>query len=148
MSRLPSKDVNEHKVYLRALTLDHVRFAKQEKERREMKKISTANAEHYTWSEVCDGWHLVKQSSLSVIKEQMPPGAAEVRHLHRRAQQFFYVLSGVVVIELEGLSVDLAPGEGLEIAPGVAHQVKNRSDVDVEFLVVSQPHSHGDRETV
>ncbi len=109
-----------------------------------VKKISTENAEHYTWGEVCDGWHLVKQSSLSVIKEQMPPGPAEVRHLHRRARQFFYVLSGVFVIEVDGLPVDLGPGEGLEITPGVAHQVKNHSSVDIEFLVVSQPHSHGD----
>jgi len=113
-----------------------------------VKKISTLNAEHYTWGEVCDGWHLVKRSSLSVIKEQMPPGAAEVSHLHCRARQFFYILSGVVVIEIEGLSVDLGPGEGLEIARGVAHQVKNQSSVDVEFLVISQPHSHGDREIV
>jgi mannose-6-phosphate isomerase-like protein (cupin superfamily) len=113
-----------------------------------VKKISTVNAEHYTWGEVCDGWHLVKQSSLSVIKEQMPPGAAEVRHLHRRARQFFYVLSGVLVIDVDGLPIDLGPGDGLEIAPGVAHQVKNQSVADVEFLVVSHPHGHGDREIV
>ncbi len=112
-------------------------------------KISTVSADHYTWGEVCDGWHLVKQRSLSVIRERMPPGAAEVRHLHRRSRQFFYVLSGGVVIEIEsGAPVDLGPGEGLEIAPGVAHQAKNLSTADAEFLVVSQPPSHGDREIV
>jgi mannose-6-phosphate isomerase-like protein (cupin superfamily) len=39
-------------------------------------------------------------------------------------------------------------GEGLQIEPGVAHQIANRSEENVEFLVVSQPHSHGDRELV
>jgi hypothetical protein len=42
-----------------------------------VKKISTVNAEHYAWGEVCDGWHLVKQRSLSVIKEQK--GAGQTR---------------------------------------------------------------------
>ena len=110
-----------------------------------MIKISTANAEHYTWGGRCDGWHLVKQSSLSVIRERMPPGAAEVRHFHVRARQFFYLLSGTAVLEADGSAVELHAGEGLEIPPGVPHQMTNQSDADVEFLVISHPHSHGDR---
>jgi mannose-6-phosphate isomerase-like protein (cupin superfamily) len=113
-----------------------------------MKKISTANAEHYTWGGQCDGWHLVKQSALSVIRERMPPGASEVNHFHHEARQFFYVLSGTAVLDVDGTPVELGPGEGVEIAPGVAHQMRNASQGDVEFLVVSQPHSHGDREVV
>jgi len=29
-----------------------------------VKKISTANAEHYTWAEVCNGWHLVMETGV------------------------------------------------------------------------------------
>jgi mannose-6-phosphate isomerase-like protein (cupin superfamily) len=76
----------------------------------------------------------------------MPPGAFEVRHLHRRARQFFYVLEGELHIEVDGLRRRLCTGEGLEIAPGVAHQVRNEDGSAVRFLVVSQPPSHGDRE--
>lgn len=111
-----------------------------------MKAVSTANAEHYSWGSGCDGWHLVKQSTLSVIRERMPPGTAEVNHFHHRARQFFFVLSGVAVLDAAGVAVELRAGEGLEIAPGVPHQMSNRGAEDVEFLVVSQPHSHGDRE--
>jgi mannose-6-phosphate isomerase-like protein (cupin superfamily) len=78
----------------------------------------------------------------------MPPGAAEVRHLHNAARQFFFILSGAAVLEAGGREHDLAAGEGLQVEPGVAHQMFNRSEGDVEFLVVSQPHSHGDRELV
>ena len=53
--------------------------------------IGHRNAEHYTWGEDCDGWHLVREPALSVIEESMPPGAQEVRHYHEKAQQFFYV---------------------------------------------------------
>lgn len=37
-------------------------------------------------------------------------------------------------------------GEGLHVPPGAAHQMRNESGVEVGFLVVSSPKSHGDRE--
>lgn len=108
-------------------------------------KISIDDAEHYAWGNGCDGWHLVNHPSLSVIRERMPPGAAEVRHLHKSARQFFFVLAGTAVLELNGPSHELRPGEGLEVAPGVPHQIFNKSNEVLEFLLVSQPPSHGDR---
>ena len=76
----------------------------------------------------------------------MPPDTVEVRHRHARARQFFYVLAGRLHLEVEGTVHALDAGVGLEIAPGVAHQALNRGRVDVRFLVISQPPSHGDRE--
>ena len=107
--------------------------------------INKTNAEHYTWGAGCDGWHLVRSEALSVIQERMPPGTAEVRHSHARARQFFLVLGGTLTIEVDGVREGLAAGEGLEVAPGVVHRVANESDRDAEFVVVSQPPSHGDR---
>ena len=66
-----------------------------------MEIVSSENAEHYTWGGVCDGWHLLKSSNLSVIQERVPPGAAEVNHYHKKAHQFFYVLSGEATIEIK-----------------------------------------------
>jgi quercetin dioxygenase-like cupin family protein len=110
--------------------------------------ISLATATHYTWGECCDGWHLVRSESLSVIRERMPPGAREQRHRHGRAHQFFFVLHGQLVLEVEGLRHVLPEGFGLEIPPGLAHTAMNESAMDVAFLVISQPPSHGDREAV
>lgn len=107
--------------------------------------ISTKTAEHYTWGGCCDGWHLLRAPGLSVIQERMPAGAAEVRHMHERARQFFYVLAGRLTIELDGALQHLCAGEGLEVPPGAAHQALNDSGDDVHFLVVSHPPSHGDR---
>ncbi len=107
--------------------------------------ISIENAEHYTWGETCDGWHLVKTGELSVIQERMPPGTSETRHFHNRSRQFFYVLSGIAVIETGGKRETLNAREGIEILPGVAHQIFNEFDGYLEFLVISQPPSHGDR---
>lgn len=110
--------------------------------------ISINTAEHYKWGSGCDGWHLVKNSELSVIQERMPPGTAEVRHFHHRAQQFFYILSGEAVIEVESRSVVLGAGHGISIPAGTPHRIRNDSTEDVHFLVISQPPSHGDREVV
>lgn len=107
--------------------------------------IRKETAEHYIWGGQCDGWHLLKNPELSVIQERMPPGTAEVRHFHQRAQQFFYVLAGEAVMEVDGRSVVLTAGEGIWIPAGAAHQMKNDSGDDVHFLVISQPPSHGDR---
>src|SRR5258706_16108779 len=108
-------------------------------------KVSIESAEHYAWGNGCDGWHLVNHPSLSVIRERMSPGTAEVRHLHKSARQFFFVLAGTAVLELDGASHELRHGEGLEVPPGVPHQIFNKSEEPVELLLVSQPHSHGDR---
>ena len=107
--------------------------------------ISTANAEHYTWGEVCDGWHLVRAAGLSVIEERMPPGTNEQRHWHQRARQFFYVLEGELTMAFDDRTVTLPPRYGIEIAPEIPHQARNSSDAETLFLVISQPPSHGDR---
>jgi mannose-6-phosphate isomerase-like protein (cupin superfamily) len=113
-----------------------------------MDPVSTANAPHYTWGQQCDGWHLLQGFDLSVIEERMPPGTAEVRHRHVRARQFFYVLEGVAVLEVEGVAHRLGARQGLQVPPGAAHQMRNESDGELRFIVVSSPKSHGDRETV
>jgi mannose-6-phosphate isomerase-like protein (cupin superfamily) len=113
-----------------------------------MDPVSTANAPHYTWGQQCDGWHLLQGFDLSVIEERMPPGTAEVRHRHVRARQFFYVLEGEAVLEVEGVAHRLDAHQGLQVPPGAAHQMRNESDGELRLIVVSSPKSHGDRETV
>ena len=106
---------------------------------------SIESAEHYTWGDGCDGWHLLRSAGLAVIEERMPPGTAERRHRHERARQFFYVLEGELTMEVEGVEHCIGARKGLEIAPGDAHQALNRAAHDVRFVVISQPPSHGDR---
>jgi mannose-6-phosphate isomerase-like protein (cupin superfamily) len=80
-----------------------------------MAVISKGNAEHYHWGEVCEGWHLLAGDDLSVIEECIPLGTAEQRHLHVRARQFFYVLEGEAVLELDGTRHQLRRSEGLHV---------------------------------
>jgi len=51
------------------------------------------------------------------ISEIMPPDTSEIRHLHKSAEQFFYVLEGALAIELEGHNHQLKQHEGLIVLP-------------------------------
>jgi mannose-6-phosphate isomerase-like protein (cupin superfamily) len=108
-------------------------------------KINKSNAEHYKWGDHCDGWHLVMNQNLSVIHERMPVNTSEVKHYHQHARQFFYILTGTATFELNGEQIFLHPQEGIEVPPLVPHQIRNESDGDIEFLVISNPTSKGDR---
>jgi mannose-6-phosphate isomerase-like protein (cupin superfamily) len=110
--------------------------------------VGRETATHYTWGDKCDGWPLVQGGDLLVVEERMPPGTAEIRHYHVRARQFFYVLSGFLTMEVEGQACEILPSHGVEIAPGMPHQVRNDSQADVVFLVISSPTSRDDRHDV
>ena len=110
-----------------------------------MQVISTENAGHYIWGGNCDGWHLATSGTLSVIQERVPPGASETRHLHNRAEQFFYVLSGIATLEVDGAVHTLQKNQGFHVPACVAHTLSNRHESSLEFLVISTPPSHGDR---
>ncbi len=106
-----------------------------------MTPVSRATAPHYVWKDICDGWRLVDRDDLSVIHERMPPGTAEDRHLHDRARQVFFVLSGSLTID----GATVRPGEALEVPPGTPHLVVNTGPDPTEFLVISAPSTRGDR---
>jgi mannose-6-phosphate isomerase-like protein (cupin superfamily) len=107
--------------------------------------MGRANATHYRWGEVCDGWQLLARGDLSVIEERVPPGAGEVAHQHVRARQFFYVLSGTATLEFDSETVSFGAGQGVHVAPGTVHRLCNRSTTEVVFLVISAPTTRGDR---
>lgn len=110
-----------------------------------MKISSLENAEHYVWGNGCEGWHLVKSESLSVIQERVPSGCKEIRHLHKFSEQFFYVISGVASIEADKEIFHLEKNHGLHIPANTPHQLWNEQECDLIFIVTSTPPSHGDR---
>jgi mannose-6-phosphate isomerase-like protein (cupin superfamily) len=106
---------------------------------------STQNAEHYTWGTNCDGWHLFKSASLSVIQERMPPGTDEQLHFHHLAQQVFYILSGTATFDIVGEVFTVEANQSIHIPPETRHRISNNSSEDLHFLVISEPKAHGDR---
>lgn len=110
-----------------------------------MREKNTTNSEHYIWGENCDGWHLLKSNSLSIIQEKMLPKTEENLHFHSKAQQFFFILKGTATFEVNNETFLVKEKNGFHILPNEKHKIFNKTDEDLEFLVISEPKSHGDR---
>lgn len=101
---------------------------------------------HYSWGNGCDAWELLNNKNLTVKYENMPPGASEEKHFHRKAQQFFFIVKGTATFEIIG---ENAPAEiesnivnekeGMHIPAGTVHRIINKTGCEIEFLVISQP---------
>lgn len=107
--------------------------------------LSKQNTKHYFWGEKCSGWHFVQSQDLHIIEELMPPNTSETKHYHNIAQQFFYILKGVATFEIEAETYEIKEREGVHILPNIRHQIKNITNQNLEFLVISQPTTRGDR---
>ncbi len=100
---------------------------------------------HYQWGDGCDGWVLVDTEALSVKQERMPPNTAEAFHYHKQSQQFFYILKGTALFEVEEKSFTAEAGQGFHIKAGEKHRIINNTAEDLEFILSSQPSTNNDR---
>jgi mannose-6-phosphate isomerase-like protein (cupin superfamily) len=111
-----------------------------------MNVVSKNNSlKHYQWGNNCESWNLADESSFSVKLEYMPPHTAEQKHFHEKAQQFFYILKGEAVFEIQHERVTVKKEQGICIEPGRQHRIMNESNEDLEFLLSSQPSTANDR---
>lgn len=106
---------------------------------------SKQNTEHYNWGENCDSWVLVNSENLSIKQEIMPPNSKEELHSHKNAQQFFFILKGKATFVVDGEVFKVAENSGFYITPNKNHLIENKSDVNLEFLVISNPSTNNDR---
>ena len=59
----------------------------------------------------------------SVVRVAMVEGEYHW-HKHDEDDEFFFVVDGRLIIDLEGRSVELAPGQGLVVPRGVVHRTR------------------------
>lgn len=100
----------------------------------------------YTWGNNCRAWTFVENENLSIKQEEMPPETEEVLHYHNYSQQFFYILKGKAVFEIDDVILIVHKGEGINIEPKQKHRIMNKEEeTTLEFLVCSQPSTQKDR---
>jgi mannose-6-phosphate isomerase-like protein (cupin superfamily) len=111
-----------------------------------MNTVSKYNSlKHYQWGESCDGWNLVDEKTLSVKLERMPAHTSEQKHFHQHSQQFFYILKGEAVFEIQQGRISVKSEQGIHIEAGTMHRIINESNEDLEFILTSQPSTADDR---
>lgn len=110
---------------------------------------SSSPLSYYKWGNNCEAWNFVDNKDLSVKLEKMPSGTEEALHFHNQSQQFFYILKGRAVFEIDEVILIVHEGEGLHIEAGRQHRIMNKEEQNtLEFLVCSQPSTSNDRKNV
>ena len=86
---------------------------------------------------------LVNESSRSRyfdfrISSYQPKGYCEA-HVHKRAENIYYILKGEGVVELDGKRHLVGPGVVIFIPPMVKHAIINTGFEDLVFIVAASP---------
>lgn len=79
----------------------------------------------------------------SLAEATLPAGKSTDRHYHKASEEFYFILEGEAVMEIDGESSDVVPGDGILIPPGARHQITARRDT--RFLCCcAPPYDHAD----
>jgi quercetin dioxygenase-like cupin family protein len=78
--------------------------------------------------------------SVAVFEFDVPAGTSVAAgHSHDGYEETIYGLEGVLTWTIEGVPIDVGPGEALCIPRGAVHQFENTHDVDARALAVVTP---------
>ena len=85
----------------------------------------------------------VQQQSLAEATLQL--GQATERHFHKISEEIYFLLEGTGLMEIDGETSSVAPGEAILIPAGAWHQITATSDSPLRFLCCcAPPYSHDD----
>jgi quercetin dioxygenase-like cupin family protein len=82
--------------------------------------------------EDCDG-------RMAVFHLVAPPMSGPPLHVHSREDEFFYVLEGELVFEVDGVRHTVGAGGSVGLVRGVPHRYQNFTDRDARLLIVTTP---------
>ena len=72
------------------------------------------------------------------ISSYQPKGYCEV-HIHKTAENIYYILKGEGITEIDGQRHLVGPGTVVFIPPGVEHGITNTGFEDLIFIVAASP---------
>jgi len=79
----------------------------------------------------------------SLAEATIPAGAETERHYHRLSEEFYYILQGTGVMEIDGRKTEVHPGDAILIPAGAWHQIRGKTDL-VFLCCCAPPYSHED----
>jgi len=79
----------------------------------------------------------------SLAEATIPAGGETQRHYHRLSEEFYYLLAGRGLMEIDGEVSEVGPGDAVLIPAGAWHQI--RALESLRFLCCcAPPYSHED----
>jgi glyoxylate utilization-related uncharacterized protein len=100
--------------------------------------ISKENAQYYLWGKNYEGWHLFQKEKLSIVHERIPAKTSTNEQGDPNLERFLFVLFGKAIVEISGKEEILEMYEGLEIPATIPYCLVNKSEYDLEYLLISQ----------
>lgn len=79
------------------------------------------------------------QGSMAAFHLVAPPMSGPPLHVHSREDEFFYVLDGELVFEVDGVRHTVGAGGSVGLMRGVPHRYQNFTDRDATLLIVTTP---------
>jgi mannose-6-phosphate isomerase-like protein (cupin superfamily) len=79
----------------------------------------------------------------SLAEATLPAGGATERHYHGVSEELYLILEGSAVMEIDGETREVAPGDAILIPPGAWHQVTATSDLRL-LCCCAPPYRHED----
>jgi mannose-6-phosphate isomerase-like protein (cupin superfamily) len=79
----------------------------------------------------------------SLAEATMTPGQSTDRHYHKLCEEFYFLLEGTALMELDGETREVAPGDAILIPPGARHKITAKTKL--RFLCCcAPPYDHSD----
>ena len=79
----------------------------------------------------------------SLAEATLPAGGETRRHFHRLSEEFYYLLAGRGLMEIDGELREVGPGDAVLIPAGAWHQI--RAQEPLRFLCCcAPPYAHDD----
>ncbi|MEO5714750.1 MAG: cupin domain-containing protein [Luteolibacter sp.] len=79
----------------------------------------------------------------SLAEATLPVGGETERHYHKVSEEIYYLLTGSGVMEIDGITRNVGPGDAILIPAGKWHQI--RATEPLQFLCCcAPPYAHGD----
>lgn len=79
----------------------------------------------------------------SLAEASLPVGTATDRHYHKLSEELYFLLEGEGIMEINGTSRAVGPGDAILISPGAWHQIA--ATTALRFLCCcAPPYAHED----
>jgi mannose-6-phosphate isomerase-like protein (cupin superfamily) len=79
----------------------------------------------------------------SLAEATVPADGATERHYHRLSEEFYFILEGTGIMDIDGETREIRPGDAVLIPAGSWHQISAQSSL--RFLCCcAPPYSHED----
>lgn len=81
----------------------------------------------------------------SLAEATIPAGEATTRHHHRASEEIYYLLEGTGVVEVDGETRPVGPGDAILIPPGSWHRIRADATGPIRMLCAcAPPYRHED----